>query len=226
MKKTISLLLALVLLLTAIPMVFTSCSEKEDDPGADIHVFLSSRLYDLDPTMAIVDDDAAQVLSLLYEPLFKLKADGKVDYALAKSYKINKTDREMTITLRKTYWSDSKLVTADDIVFAWQRILDPAFENPAAALLYDIENALFVIEYKGYFAKGLGFSFHRTAEDNVLHVAATKILCGLFAKYPTDSVRYVTLTATIRTNDTGYPAFKADYRFVGKRLKADKMYFF
>ena len=61
-------------------------------------------------------------------------ANGKVDYALAKSYKIDKTDREMTINLRKTYWSDSKLVTADDVLFAWQRILDPAFENPAAAL--------------------------------------------------------------------------------------------
>lgn len=153
MKKTISLLLAMVLLLTAIPMVFTSCSEKDDDPGADIHLFLSGRLYDLDPTMAIVDDDAAQVLSLLYEPLFKLKANGKVDYALAKSYKIDKTDREMTINLRKTYWSDSKLVTADDVLFAWQRILDPAFENPAAALLYDIENALYVKQ--GAFENGV-----------------------------------------------------------------------
>ena len=79
------------MLLTAIPMAFTSCSKKDDDPGADIHLFLSSRLYDLDPTLAIVDDDAAQVLSLLYEPLFKLGENGKVDYALAKSYKINKT---------------------------------------------------------------------------------------------------------------------------------------
>ncbi len=144
MKKTISLLLAMVLLLTAIPMVFTSCSEEDNDPGADIHLFLSNRLYDLDPTLAIVDDDAAQILSLLYEPLFKLNEDGSVGYALAKSYKLNKTDRKMTITLRKTYWSDSKRVTADDVVFAWQRILDPASENPAAALLFDIENALYV----------------------------------------------------------------------------------
>ena len=152
MKKTISLLLTMVMLLTAIPMVFTSCSDGDDDPGADIHLFLSSRLYDLDPTLAIVDDDAAQILSLLYEPLFKLKADGSVGYGLAKSYKINKTERTMTIHLRKTNWSDSKRVTANDILFAWQRILDPASENSAAALLYDVENALYVKQ--GAFADG------------------------------------------------------------------------
>ena len=145
MKKTLSLLLALVMLLTAIPMAFTSCSDGEDDdPGADIHLFLSNRIYDLDPTLAMVDDDAAQVLSLLYEPLFKLNADGSVGYALAKSYKIDKANREMTITLRKTYWSDSKRVPADDVVYAWKRILNPNYENPAAALLFDVENALYI----------------------------------------------------------------------------------
>jgi len=48
---------------------------------------------------------------------------------------------KIEITLRDTKWSDSRPVQANDIVFAWKRILEPEFKCEAASMLYDIKNA-------------------------------------------------------------------------------------
>ena len=47
----------------------------------------------------------------------------------------------MQITIKNTKWSDGRVVAADDVVYAWKRILDPEFTCSAAALLFDIKNA-------------------------------------------------------------------------------------
>ena len=83
----------------------------------------------------------------------------------------------------------------------------------------EVENLIRVVKYEGYLAGIVGFSFERTAENNVLHVSATQGFRRLFAKHPTHGVRYVTLTATVRTYDTGYPFFKSNDRFIRKRFE-------
>ena len=142
MKRILTLLLALVTLLAGMTALLVSCADKDEGPGADIHLFLSNRLYDFDPTGALLDDEHMQVLSLLYEPLFHLNEDGTVVDALAEDYEIDEEAHTMTITLRKTNWSDATPVTSNDLVYAWQRILSPDFESMAAPLLYDIKNAV------------------------------------------------------------------------------------
>ena len=144
MKKIVSLLLVIVMLLGT-TVALSSCNKK----GAEIKVYLGDQLYDLDPALAFVNDDLTRVLSLIYEPLFTLNQKGKVVNALAKSYKIIEDEEkdlyQMEITLRETYWNDGKnKVTADDVFFAWSRILDPNFQTQAAPLLYDIKNAVAV----------------------------------------------------------------------------------
>lgn len=147
MKKIISLLLAAVLLLGTVA-TFSSCGKK----NAEIAVYLDGHLYDFDPALAFVNDDAVQVLSLLYEPLFTLGENGKIEKALAKSYKIIEDEKngvyQMEIVLRPAKWSDRSNVTADDIYYAWTRILDPDFESQAAPLLYDIKNAVAIKQEK------------------------------------------------------------------------------
>ena len=144
MKKIVSLLLVIGMLLGA-TVVLSSCNKKD----AEIQIYVGDQLYDLDPALAIVNDDLTRVLSLIYEPLFTLNEKGKVVNALAKSYKIIEDEEkglyQMEITLRETYWNDGKnQVTADDVFFAWTRILDPDFSTQAAPLLYDIKNAVAV----------------------------------------------------------------------------------
>ncbi len=139
MKKVISLSLCLVMLLT----VFAGCAKEKDDSdfGAYVNMYLSDPIYNFDPMMAYGNDSALTVISLLYDNLFILNDNGKVEKSLAKDYKIDKKENKMTITLNATCWSDGNSITAEDVVFAWRRILDNSNSSEAAALLFDIKNA-------------------------------------------------------------------------------------
>ncbi len=141
MKKIISLILCLAMLFGVLA-VLGGCGEPEN-PGAKIAVYLGEEIYDFDPTEYYVNDNATQVISLLYEPLFKLEDDGDRKKAAADDYEIDEENRTITIELKETYWSDNIRVTADDFIFAWRGVLlNPSCANPAAALLYNIENAV------------------------------------------------------------------------------------
>ena len=139
MKKIVSLILTVAMLFGAVSL-FTACATKH--PGATINVYLGNSVYDLDPTDYYADSNADQLMSLLYEPLFRVNEKGKLEKAAAKKYEINKEERTIVIDLRESYWSDDTRVCAADFVYAIRdRVLSPSNPNPAAALFYDIENA-------------------------------------------------------------------------------------
>lgn len=143
MKRCLSLALV-VLMLVAVPLGLASCGADEDS-GAIVNAYYVGEMFEFDPARALVDDDAMRVLSLLYEPLFSLNEKGKLEPALAEDYKIirNVEDEEyqMEITMKQTTWSDGNPVKASDVVYAWQRIIEPGFKSDAAPLLYEIEGA-------------------------------------------------------------------------------------
>lgn len=141
MKKIVSMILALTLLVLC-AVCFASCGAPEDD-GPEISVYLGERVYDFDPTDYFVDSNAEQIMSLLYDPLFYVNEDGKLKLeGAADDYDVDEDERTIVITLKETYWSDSEPVKPDDFIYAWRSILlEPTEANPAAALLYDIENA-------------------------------------------------------------------------------------
>jgi oligopeptide transport system substrate-binding protein len=61
---------------------------------------------------------------------------------LASGWKISKDMKTYTFTLRKTTWSDGTPITAQDVVDAWLRVLDPKTASPFAYLMSDnIEGA-------------------------------------------------------------------------------------
>ena len=140
MKKIVSLILSLVLLVSS-AAALVSCGAPKD-AGAEISVYLGERIYDFDPTDYYVDSNAESVMSLLFEPLFSLSAKGKLQMAMAEDYEVNEKENTIVITVRESYWSDGALVKAEDFVYSWCNVLlNPNKANPAAALLYDIENA-------------------------------------------------------------------------------------
>lgn len=141
MKRILSLVLVLSLLLGS-ALVLTSCGAPKNE-GAQIPVYLGEPIYDFDPTDYYVDSNADQLMSLLFEPLFTINDNGKLKMAAAKEYDVDEEERTITIELRETYWSDGSRVLASDYIYAWRDvILDPTKANPAAALFYDIENAV------------------------------------------------------------------------------------
>jgi oligopeptide transport system substrate-binding protein len=68
-------------------------------------------------------------------------ADGSMVPGAAESWTIDDDGRVYTFKLRDHKWSDGQTVTADDFVFAFRRVLEPAFAGIYASLLYPIQNA-------------------------------------------------------------------------------------
>ena len=142
LKKIVSLSLCLIMLLG----VFASCAKKdENDKGPYIAMYLTDQIYDFDPAHAYGNEAALRVVSLLFDNLFVLNENGKVKKSLAKDYEYiandNVKEYKMTIDINETCWSDGISVSANDVVYAWKRILDVANSFESAALLYDIKNA-------------------------------------------------------------------------------------
>ena len=150
MKKLLSMLLSAALLVSLLAGCSGSTDEEEEkekevDKGAEINMYVGERPSDLDPGKLIFNSDAWQYMSLIYEGLFTLDSNGKAVAAVADEWESEVDERDgklkLYITLRSSRWSDGIPVDADDFIFAWKRILQPSNNNPAAALLYPIENA-------------------------------------------------------------------------------------
>ena len=120
-----------------------SCGKKEtENDGAEIKMYISDPIYNFDPAEAYKNEAALKIVSLMFDNLFIMNSDGKIEKSLVKDYKVNEKENSMFIELRTdTYWSDGNTITANDVVFAWQRLLDPANSFEAAVLLFDIKNA-------------------------------------------------------------------------------------
>ncbi len=137
MKKAIALLLVLCLTAT----FFTGCKGDEDDKGAIINMYIGSEIRNFDPAVAYTNADAVKILGLVYEGLMKIDGDGKLKKAMADKYTIDEEENKITFELGETAWSDGQVVSADEFVFAFKRILDPSFSSTASVLLYPIKNA-------------------------------------------------------------------------------------
>ncbi len=147
MKKVLAFLLALTMCLSVVLM--TGCSKiADDDPaqkGAELEVYMGTKVMNLDPAVSYTDDNAAKILSLIFEGLTTIDENGKLKKALAKDWEIVENPKtgkeELQITINDTCWSDGSVVQANDVIYAWRRILDPDFDSTAASMLYCIEGA-------------------------------------------------------------------------------------
>lgn len=144
-KRIFALLLCAVML---VPVLSACSSLGEDDPGAYITMYMSDEIYDFDPAKAYYNTGTANVVSMMFETLFKLDENGKIVNALAKDYKIIEENGEyaMQIELNQTKWSNGLALTAEDVVYAWRRLLNQENSYEAASLLFDIKNARAVKE--------------------------------------------------------------------------------
>ncbi len=147
MKKVLAFMLALTMCLGVLLMSGCSKIAKDDaaQKGAEIEVYMGKKIMNLDPAVAYTDDNAVQILNLIFEGLTTLDENGKLKKALAKKWEIvedPKTGEEkLEITIRDTHWSDGSVVQANDVIYAWRRILSPEFDSTAASMLYCIKGA-------------------------------------------------------------------------------------
>ena len=126
---------------------FVGCSSADDeDKGQYITAYLSNDIYDLDPANVYTNESLSNVVGLLFDTLFKLDSNKKVKKSLVTKYWTTEDDnsQEYIMYLRlksDAYWSDGTALSANDVVYAWKRLLEVDASYSAAALLFDIKNA-------------------------------------------------------------------------------------
>ncbi len=151
-KRILASVLCLVMLVGSL-VCLSACGEedkKTEDKGQYLTMYVADQVYDLDPANAFYNDGTTSIVNLLFETLFKINDSGKVKKSLVQKYVIKEdaaaNEYRMDIYLNETCWSDGTYVSANDVVYAWKRILDVESSYDAAALLYDIKNARSVKE--------------------------------------------------------------------------------
>ncbi len=130
-KRLLSLLLALVMALT-----MAACGTEEPEKMT-VRAALVGAPVTLDPARAVTETEKT-VAANLYENLMKQTLTGvTAGQASSYVYTDNMDGTETyTFTLRSDiYWSDGKKVTAQDFVYAWQRLVDPETNSPHASIL-------------------------------------------------------------------------------------------
>ncbi len=135
-KRIAALLLAAVTVLG----LLTGCGHRSDEMS--LRVSLPEGVTTLDPAMVTTETEKT-VVSHLFENLMKFANDGEGGVhavnGAARNYQREENldgTETYTFTLRSGLtWSDGNPVTADDFVFAWRRLVDPATNSPNAALL-------------------------------------------------------------------------------------------
>ena len=130
-KRLLSLLLALVMALT-----MAACGTEEPEKMT-VRAALVGAPVTLDPARAVTETEKT-VAANLYENLMKQTLTGvTAGQASSYVYTDNMDGTETyTFTLRSDiYWSDGRRVTAQDFVYAWQRLVDPETNSPHASIL-------------------------------------------------------------------------------------------
>ena len=143
MKKTLALLLTLMLLLT-----MGGCGKKEylageiADPGV-VEIGVPGEPADTDPALYDGSLSARAMLGMLYEGLTVVDESGCAVGGVAESWEVTATDDAAkrpvyTFTLREdACWSDGTPVTAEDFIYAWTRIISGEAESPCR-YLFDV----------------------------------------------------------------------------------------
>ena len=78
---------------------------------------------------------AAATVAQLFTGLTGFGPDLKPVPAIAESWQFNQDNTQVTFKLRDSQWSDGKLLTAGDFVYAWRRLADPRTASPTASFI-------------------------------------------------------------------------------------------
>jgi len=94
----------------------------------------------LDPQKTATVSEA-DLLGDLFEGLVTYDADGRIAPGVAESWTISEDGLVYRFKLRAAQWSNGDSLNADDFVFSFRRLLDPATDAQYAPLFFPILNA-------------------------------------------------------------------------------------
>ena len=144
--------------------------EEEGKKDGVLDINIASEPETIDPQLNTAADGAI-MLNHLFESLIRWDDDGNGNAVLkpgmAESWEVSEDGLTWTFKLRDAKWSDGKPVTAEDFVYAWNRLVDPKTGA-------DYEYMLDMV--KGYEEKKLDIS----APDEKTFVVNLNVKCPYF----------------------------------------------
>ena len=138
-KKILSLAISM-----SIVFGLVACGGQSSSGGSNnvLRVQIEVEVASMDPQIA-TDGTSFEVLAAITEGLYSVDADGNPILAIADS--VNKSTDGLTyeFKLKDAKWSNGAAVTANDFVFAWKRLVDPATASEYAFIagIAGIKNA-------------------------------------------------------------------------------------
>ena len=120
---------AFLLLLFWVPAVLAGCMRENNDFVYD----LDGAPQNLDPQSA-ADPASRLVIANIFEGLVTVGADGGIRAGAAESWTVSEDGLTYEFTLREDEkWSNGDPVTAEDFVYGFRRLFDPATNAPGVS---------------------------------------------------------------------------------------------
>ncbi len=113
------------------------------DPPADLVVINGTEPETLDPALCTGQPDG-RVAAALFEGLTRVHPKtGESVPGIAERWEISPDGKTYLFYLRtNALWSNGEPITADDVVYSWRRVVDPANAADYAGQLYYVKNGL------------------------------------------------------------------------------------
>ena len=123
-------------------MTLAACGggSSSDDGAKVLRRGISAKVDTLDPHRSSAKWENI-VISDMIVGLMTITPERDVIPSVAESWETSEDGLTWTFKLKETVWSDGEPVTAEDFVYAFRRIQDPAIASQYSSLLYIVKNA-------------------------------------------------------------------------------------
>ena len=130
-------------------IVLSSCAQKESENEKKIFRYNeSSDITSLDPAYAR-NLEEMWVVNQIFDGLVEIGNDMRIQPLLAESWEVSDSLKTYTFYLRKDIYfhknelfkseDSTRLVTAHDVVYSWNRILDPEVASPGKWVFNNVD---------------------------------------------------------------------------------------
>lgn len=108
--------------------------------GGEISEAVVGTPRSLNPILSVANDVDKDLTRLIFSRLFTVDGAGRVVPDLVERYDISADQKTYTFVIRDgARWHDGEPLTADDVIFTFALIQDPAWKSPLQPLLKDVK---------------------------------------------------------------------------------------
>jgi oligopeptide transport system substrate-binding protein len=155
MRKSIKIRLISITIITTVVVLFNnSCGKNNNKSATDnslnstatsstkqLNVDMGAEIPSIDPQL-VEDNNSTRVATDLFQSVVKLDQSNVPTAALAKNWQVSSDGKTYTFHLRDNLkFSNGAPIEASDIVFSWQRLVDPQTGSPYTYIATSIINA-------------------------------------------------------------------------------------